>query len=54
MKTPDNKVKNMVKCAECKKEFLYNPKSIYRIKSGGRFKHYCSYTCWRKAGGGAK
>lgn len=45
------KSNSMVKCACCKKEFLYNPTSIYKIKSGQRQKNYCSYTCWRKAGG---
>lgn len=42
----------MAKCPVCKKLFLYNSHSIYRLKGkGGTTKHYCSYTCWRKAGG---
>lgn len=41
-----------VKCPVCKKIFLHNPSSIYKMIVGGRTKYYCSYTCWRKAGGG--
>lgn len=41
----------MVKCPICKKLFLYNPQSIYKLNKGGTKKNYCSYTCWRKAGG---
>ena len=46
------------KCPICKKEFIHNPRSVYRIKTGKingnyRLRWYCGYTCWRKAGGGS-
>lgn len=41
-----------IKCPICKKMFIYNPMSIYKIQPTNRAKKwYCSYTCWRKAGG---
>lgn len=44
--------KGYAKCATCKKLFWYNPQSIYKLnKGGGTTKNFCSYTCWRKAGG---
>ena len=42
----------MRKCPTCKKEFIHNPQSIYKIVTNTKIKRYCSYTCWRKAGGG--
>ena len=44
----------MRKCPVCKKQFLHNPMSIYKLQYGNRFKFYCSYTCWRSAGGDNK
>ena len=41
----------MVKCSKCKKLFLYNPQSIYKLNGTNGAKHYCSYTCWRASGG---
>lgn len=41
----------MTRCAKCKKLFLYNPQSIYRLNKGNECQHYCSYTCWRASGG---
>ena len=38
-------------CPVCGKEFLHNTQSIYKLNKGRRIKYYCSYTCWRKAGG---
>ena len=35
-------------CSCCKKYFLPAPQHMYRAK--GKFQ--CSYTCWRKEGGG--
>jgi len=45
------KIRGIKKCPVCKKEFLYNPQSIYK-KKGSNIKYYCSYTCWRKDGNG--
>lgn len=41
----------MDRCPICKKEFLHNPTSIYKLVKGQRTRWYCSYTCWRKDGG---
>lgn len=41
----------MDRCPICKKEFLHNPMSIYKLSKGQRTRWYCSYTCWRKDGG---
>ena len=38
-------------CPICKKEFIHNPMSIYKLTINNKRVHYCSYTCWRKAGG---
>lgn len=45
------KKNGMTTCPVCGKEFLHNSMSIYKLSKGGRTKYYCSYTCWRKAGG---
>ena len=42
---------DMIRCSGCGKEFMHNPHSIYKIKIGAHIKRYCSYSCWRKAGG---
>lgn len=42
-------------CPICGKAFItYNPGWIYKIKYDkiNKTRYYCSYTCWRKAGGG--
>lgn len=41
-----------IKCPVCKKHFIKPPENVYKITVGGKQRHYCSYTCWRKAGGG--
>ena len=41
----------IIKCHVCKKSFIYNPMSIYKIPKNGKLKYMCSYTCWRKVGG---
>ena len=48
-----HEVISMEKCPVCKRSFVYNRMSIYKIKNrrNGKIKWYCSYTCWRKAGG---
>lgn len=51
MNSSSKKCSDMIKCPICKKMFLHNPQSIYKISSGSKVKRYCSYTCWRKAGG---
>lgn len=38
-------------CPVCKKEFLHNPMSIYKLVRSQRTRWYYSYTCWRKDGG---
>jgi hypothetical protein len=38
-------------CPICNKEFLHNAQSIYKLNKKNKIIHYCSYTCWRKAGG---
>lgn len=40
-------------CPECKGNFIYNSMSVYKIRHNktGAWKYYCSYKCWRKAGG---
>ena len=35
-------------CPECKRDFIPAAQHIYKIHG----KTYCSYTCWRKNGGG--
>jgi hypothetical protein len=47
----------MRKCSVCGKEFvLSSPMWVYKIvRPNGKSKltkYQCSYTCWRKAGGG--
>ena len=42
-------------CPICKREFIYNEMSIYKIITRtGITRWYCRYKCWRKAGGGGK
>lgn len=38
-------------CPICKKGFIYNRMSIYKLIKNGKLRFYCSYTCWRKDGG---
>lgn len=39
-------------CPICKKEFMMPlDNNFYRIKRKGKTTDYCSYTCWKKAGG---
>lgn len=42
------------KCPKCGKTFIKPVENIYRLTIKGKTKHYCSYSCWRKAGGGNK
>ena len=56
MKIDMSKLFKMKKCPICKKEFIYNGRSIYKIRTSKingqyKIKWYCGYTCWRKAGG---
>ena len=39
---------------ECGKKFIPGGEWVYKIPSSkdSRTRYYCSYTCWRKAGGG--
>lgn len=41
-------------CTICGKQFIYTQSWVYKIKQGANksIKYQCSYTCWRKAGGG--
>ena len=48
----DRGILGMRECPICKKKFIFNSLSIYKLTIRGRIKYYCSYTCWRKAGGG--
>ena len=36
-------------CASCGKQFIKAACSIYNIRTNGKTKHYCSYTCYQKA-----
>jgi len=42
------------KCSECKKEVYPTPGWVYKVTKNFKVRHQCSYTCWRKAGGGNK
>lgn len=35
----------MIKCANCGKEFMHNPQSIYKVSHGGKVHKCCSYGC---------
>lgn len=35
------------KCPVCGKEFLLPPENTYRLKVKGRYRDFCSYTCYR-------
>lgn len=39
-------------CAICNKYFLPTHYWTYRLIVNGKSQYYCSYTCWRKDGGG--
>lgn len=51
MNKKSDKYEGMIQCPVCKKEFLSNPSSIYKMKKGTKIVQLCSYTCWRKVGG---
>jgi len=38
---------------ECGKTFIPTPEWLYKLrrKQNSKAMYYCSYTCWRKAGG---
>ena len=40
---------------ECGQRFIPGGDWVYKISGGkhGRTKYFCSYSCWRKAGGGS-
>lgn len=38
-------------CPICKKKFINNGMSVYKLEEQGKIVRYCSYNCWRKAGG---
>ena len=42
----------MCVCPKCGKKFIKPVENVYNLTVKGRLKHYCSYSCWRKAGGG--
>lgn len=37
---------------DCGKNFIPTPKYTYKLMKKMKTTYYCSYTCWRKAGGG--
>ena len=37
----------------CGKTFIPTSQYVYKIPKNGKWQYYCSYTCWRKAGGGS-
>ena len=41
-------------CAECGKRFSFSSRTVYKKNDGKTRTYYCSYTCWRKNGGGLK
>lgn len=43
---------NRTICSYCGKRFIPAAIHMYRIKEDGKIKKQCSYTCYRKAGGG--
>lgn len=36
---------------KCGKKFVPTPEWLYKIRKGKEKGYYCSYTCYRKAGG---
>ena len=36
-----------IKCPHCKKNFIRNPQSVYKIVKNGKTIYLCSYTCYR-------
>lgn len=39
-------------CALCDKLIIINPRWVYKLRTeANRVVYYCSYTCYRKAGG---
>ena len=38
----------------CGKQFIHTGEWVYKLHKNGKNVYYCSYTCWRKAGGGKK
>lgn len=40
------------KCEICNKNIIISPNYLYKLSKNGKVKYYCSYTCWRKDGGG--
>lgn len=42
---------NQRKCPVCGKDFIRPSENIYKIVKNYKTIDYCSYTCWRKAGG---
>lgn len=38
-------------CAKCGKSFIPASGHLYKLQKHGKLEYYCSYKCWRKAGG---
>lgn len=53
MKKPCNIRLPMYKCSECGKNIciLYSTIWVYKKKIGNLVNYYCSYSCYKKAGG---
>jgi hypothetical protein len=41
----------IIKCPVCGNLFCHNTMSIYKLIKDNKTIWYCSYTCWREAGG---
>lgn len=38
-------------CGQCGKMFIPGREHLYKLLKSNKTKYYCSYSCWRKAGG---
>lgn len=52
MKKSDTSDPFRIRVCECGKNFIPTHEYVYKIYQHNYFKYYCSYSCWRKAGGG--
>lgn len=41
-------------CPTCGKKFILPPDNAYKLYSKAGVSHFCTYSCWRKAGGGKR
>lgn len=46
--TDPNCYLRLEKCPVCKKDFILQPNSIYKLDTKSGRKHYCGYNCYRK------